>query len=402
VWRRYGEVAFATVFALAISLEAIPLAFLTWTIAARISGNDDGPGVATLLVGAVGASAMALVLLAAYALAYQHVSTRHERAAAERQRTWVARWLRVLDGTDPEPRGRLERPAIAALLSLRETIRGADSERVADLLARYGAVDGLERAARRGRIASRLDAISALSSARIPSALPTLLEAAADPNPAVGVAAARAAARTLARTDDLIDRDRAGNALVRAMEAGRLPYGVLEEVIALSEDAATSLIDAMLRAERPRPAALRAALDGIGRLKLLVYAEELAARLTDEHDEVRAAALRAVGRLGFLADTSHGVVIAALTDDVDYIRIHAAAAARFLPRPQAIALLRDRLGDRSWWVRRAAADAHVGLGQAGLAALGEAARVHPDRFARDMAAQALRDQVPALVKAVVG
>jgi HEAT repeat protein len=65
-------------------------------------------------------------------------------------------------------------------------------------------------------------------------------------------------------------------------------------------------------------------------------------------------------------------------------------------------VLSDRLGDRSWWVRRAAADALVALGPAGLAQLGRAARAHPDRFARDIAEQALRDHVPNLVQAVVG
>jgi HEAT repeat protein len=137
-------------------------------------------------------------------------------------------------------------------------------------------------------------------------------------------------------------------------------------------------------------------------LQLLVFAEEIIRFLADPDDEVRATALRAVGRLGFLPESSHGIVVTALTDDVDFIRIHATAAARFLPRPQALALLSERLGDRSWWVRRAAADTLVILGPAGLAALGRAARGHPDRFARDIAEQALRDHVPTLVNAVVG
>jgi HEAT repeat protein len=96
------------------------------------------------------------------------------------------------------------------------------------------------------------------------------------------------------------------------------------------------------------------------------------------------------------------VVIAALPDEVDCIRIPGAAAARLMPRPHALSLLSDRLGDRSWWVRRAAADALVSLGPAGLAQLGRVVHEHPDRFARDIAEQALRDQMPNLVRAVVG
>ena len=402
MWRRYGDVTFAVVFAVAISIEAVPLGFLTWTLAARAVGHSAGARLGSILLGAVGSTAVALVLLATYVLAYQHLSTRHERVRAERRREWVARWLRVLDGSEPAPIGTLRPESVEALLGLREALRGRDSTRVAELLERYGAVVMLERIAAHGRANRRLDAIVALSNARIPSSLPTLVAGIGDANRIISVAAARAAARTLARIEDLFDRDRGAAALGRALDEAELPFGIVEEVVVLSEEAATSLIQVLLLQERPRSAAVRAAVDGIGRLKLLVFAEEVVRFLRDPDDEVRAAALRAVSRLGFLPESSHGIVIAALTDDVDFIRIHATGAVRFLPRPQALSLLSDRLGDRSWWVRRAAADALVALGPAGLAELGRAARAHPDRFARDIAEQALRDHVPHLVQAVVG
>jgi HEAT repeat protein len=402
VWRRYGDVTFAAVFAVAISIEAVPLGFLTWTLAARVVGHSAGARLGSILLGAVGSTAAALVLLTTYVLAYQHVSTRHERVRAERRREWVARWLRVLDGSEAAPTGMLRPESVDALLGLREALRGRDSTRVAELLERYGAVVMLERTAGHGRANRRLDAIVALSNARISSSLPTLVAGIGDTNRIIGVAAARAAARTLARIDDLFDRDRGAAALARALDEAELPFGIVEEVVVLSEDAATSLIQVLLLQERPRSAVVRAAVDGIGRLKLLVFAEEVVRFLGDPDDEVRAAALRAVSRLGFLPESSHGIVIAALSDDIDFIRIHAAAAARLLPRAQALSFLSDRLGDRSWWVRRAAADALVALGPAGLAALGGAARAHPDRFARDIAEQALRDHVPHLVQAVVG
>ncbi len=401
MWRRYGDVTFAVIFSVAISLEAIPLAYLTWRLAAGIFGSSGGARIGGVLLGVVGSTAAALLLVTTYVLAYQHVSARHELARAQRRQEWVARWLGVLSGATVEPAGGLETEAVEALLALRETFRGSESARVAELLERHGAVVELERRTEHGSMSGRLDAIVALSNARIPSALMTLVNGVYDSNQLISIASARAAARTLARVNDLFDRDRAAAALARAIETQELPYGIVEEVVVLAEESATSLIAVLLQQDRPRAPTVRAALDGIGRLKLLIFAEEVVPFLTHADDEVRGAALRAVGRLGFLPEASHGVVIAALADDVDFIRIHATMAARLLPQMHALSLLNDRLGDRSWWVRRAAADALVGLGPAGLAQLGRAAREHADRFARDMAEQALRDQISDLVRAVV-
>lgn len=401
MWRRYGDVTFAVIFSVAISLEAIPLGYLTWRLAAGIFGSSGGARLGSVLLGAVGSTAAALLLVTTYVLAYQHVSARHELVRAQRRQQWVARWLGVLSGATAEPAGSLSSESVEALLALRETLRGSESARVAELLERHGAVVELERSAEHGSVSGRLDAIVALSNARIPSALTTLVNGVYDSNQLISVASARAAARTLARVDDLFDRDRGAAALARAMETKELPYGIVEEVVVLAEESATSLIAVLLQHDRPRAPTVRAAIDGIGRLKLLIFAEEVVPFLTHADDEVRGAALRAVSRLGFLPEASHGVVIAALTDEVDFIRIHATTAARLLPQTQALSLISDRLGDRSWWVRRAAADALVGLGPAGLAQLGRAAREHADRFARDMAEQALRDQISNLVRAVV-
>jgi HEAT repeat protein len=401
VWRRYGDITFAVIFSVAISLEAIPLGYLTWRLAAGIFGSSGGARLGSVLLGVVGSTAAALLLVTTYVLAYQHVSARHELVRAQRRQEWVARWLGVLSGSSAEPAGSLETEAVEALLALRETLRGSESARVAELLERHGAVVELERSAEHGSVSGRLDAIVALSNARIPSALMTLVNGVYDSNQLISVASARAAARTLARVDDLFDRDRGAAALARAMETQELPYGIVEEVVVLAEESATSLIAVLLQHDRPRAPTVRAAIDGIGRLKLLIFSEEVVPFLTHPDNEVRGAALRAVSRLGFLPEASHDVVIAALADDVDFIRIHATTASRLLPRTQALSFLSDRLGDRSWWVRRAAADALVGLGPAGLAQLGRAAREHADPFARDMAEQALRDQISNLVRAVV-
>jgi len=402
MWRRSGDVAFALVFALAIAIEAVPLGYLTWTLLGRIgSERTDGPLV-TILVGVVASATLALVIVMAYVLGYQLVSARLEAALVERRQTWVTRWLRVLDGSEPEPPAPLRREAIEALVGLREVLRGSQSDRVASLLESYGAAAAFKRAATAGRVPARLEAIEALASARVPSTLTALVRAVNDSQPVVRVAAARAAARTLATVEEPGARELGASALARALQRGHLPVGIVEEVLVLAEMAAAPIVSDLLLRDGVPSATLRAALDGVGRLQLLVFAEEVARFLTHPDAEVRAAALRATGRLGFLAETSRSAVIAALEAEEDFIRIHATSTARLLPRDQALVTLSERLGDRSWWVRRAAADAMASLGAPGLAELGRAARSHQDRFARDIAEQALRERVPALVQAVAG
>ncbi|HZD16815.1 MAG TPA: HEAT repeat domain-containing protein, partial [Actinomycetota bacterium] len=257
-----------------------------------------------------------------------------------------------------------------------------------------------ERRALSGSVPSRLEALDGLARSRIPSAMPTLIARIEDPERVIQVAAARAAARTLAMVEDPVAREETARALVGAVERARLPFGVLEEMLLLADDGAPSLVGGLLFREGAPAPSLRAALDAVARLQLLVFAEEVARFLSHPDPEVRAAALRAVARTGLLPPYARLSVLAALQDEVEFIRIHATSAARLLPSDQALETLWARLGDRSWWVRRSASEALASLGRAGLAQLGRAARSHPDRYARDMAAQALRDRVPDLVDAV--
>jgi len=400
MWRRFGDVAFAAVVAVVVTLEAVPLAFLTWTLLGRLVGASGGPPVGAVLLGAVTSLGVGLVMLTVYLLAYQYVSERRAAERAERRRAWVERWLRVLYGSAPEPAAAPGRDAVEALLDVRETLRGADAARVMALLARYGVGAELERRVLNGGTSSRLEALDALARSRIPEAMPTLIFAIGDPERVVQVAAVRAAARTLAAIEDPGERERLAERVVRALGRSRLPFGVREEVLLLADDAAPSLVGAVLGDEATSSSSLRAALDAVARLQLLVFADQVVGCLDHEDPEVRAAALRAAARTGLLPPHAHASVLAALEDPVEFIRIHATAAARLLPRERALVALWERLGDPSWWVRRQASESLAALGPAGLAELGRAAETHPDRYGRDMAAQALRDHVVELVEAV--
>jgi HEAT repeat protein len=308
----------------------------------------------------------------------------------------VGVWLDVLYLDREPPPPPLPNDAIAALLQVRETLKGVEGRRVAQIVYRYGLPQRFARSVRAPKISARLEAVEALAQARIPSALPDLISLIADPEPVVRVAAARAGVRTLAAVPPGRDRDVGAADLIQALETNHLPRGVVEEILLLGEDAAPQLVgELLLRLDVPI-ASLKAGLNAAGRLQLFTFTDELV-RFVDHADpEIRAAAFRAFRSIGYLPPEAEPAVIAALHDPVEFVRIHAARAARLLDAETALPILWNVLGDPSWWVRRAAARSLVNLGEAGRRELAIASAAHPDRYARDMASQVLRDAAASL------
>jgi HEAT repeat protein len=126
----------------------------------------------------------------------------------------------------------------------------------------------------------------------------------------------------------------------------------------------------------------------VGRLKLASLGEEVARFLQDPDPELRAAALRALWRLGFVPSGLEEVVLAHLQAPEEYLRLQATRLLPLLGKTLARRALWKALYDPSFYVRRAAAE---GLRELGLEALAEAARAHPDPYGRAMAQQVLRE-----------
>jgi HEAT repeat protein len=396
VWRRFGDETFSALVAVVVSVEAAGLLMLVFLLGGRATGLVGESRVrGTLLVSIVSVS-LGLIVLTLYLLAYQGISRRREVVRERGRERWVGHWLDVLYLDREPPAPPLPRDAVEALLEIRETMRGAEGHRVAEIVERYGLRERFARRARAPKVATRLEAIEALAQARIPGALPDLISLIADPEPVVRVAAARAGVRTLTSVPSGPDRDAGAARLVYALEANRLPRGVVEEILLLGEGAAPQLVGALLLRLDVPVASLKAGLNAAGRLRLFSFTDELV-RFVDHPDpEIRAAAFRALLKIGYLPDEAEPAVIAALEDPVEFVRIHAARVARLLDVETALPLLWNVLDDRSWWVRRAAARSLAGLGDDGRWQLGIASAAHPDRYARDMAAQALRDATPSL------
>jgi HEAT repeat protein len=113
----------------------------------------------------------------------------------------------------------------------------------------------------------------------------------------------------------------------------------------------------------------------------------IAARLSSPHLELRVTAARALGRLGM--EEAIPALLLALADESWPVRAMAAQALGRLSASPAIDALVRCVSDRSWWVRHHAAYALAAIGGEGHDALCELAAHADDRYAREMAREAL-------------
>ena len=408
MWRKYGDDLYASIILAVFSFEALVLGVLTWNFALRASRALGGGNLTAVLIASIAVTALSLVLVGGYVLAYHVLSNRRERGRHERLAAWTARWVAVLFGDEHLPGAPLPAEGVESLLDLREHLVGTEGERVESLVRRYGIGPAmLDRTAvieRRGlarilnsvrhrRLSTRLDALEALAKARLAQSVEPLLQLLDDREGSVRLMALRSLARSLARMPEGAARDRAILGFSEVVMTSDIPAGAVEEAVLLLEDAAPRVLGIMLAAgpgDRRAGLVARAA-DAVGRLKLLQLARDVAMHLTDAEPEVRAAALRALGRVGILPAGHEPSVVAALQDDVEFVRVQAAHTATLLPGRVAETQLWALLGDESWWVRKAAANALLRLGARGPRVLERAGRTHPDRYARHMAVQVLLD-----------
>lgn len=409
MWRRYGDDLYALLVLAIFSFEALTLGFLTWGFA-RSAARALGVGeLMAILVASVAVTAVALVTIGTYVIAYHVISTRRERNRRVRLEEWTARWVGVLfEGARP-PRGPLSPEGVETLLDLREHLTGSEGEQVEGLVRRYDIGPRLlERTSldhpgrgparligslRRHRLSGRLDALESLAKARLAQSVEPLLRLLDDREPAVRLMALRSLARSLARMPEGPRYDRAVLGMAEAVMTSPIPPGAVEEAMLLLEAAAPRVLGIVL-ATAPgdqRAGLVARAIDAVGRLKLLGLSEDVAAHVADPDPEVRAAALRALGRLGILPSSAAAGVAQAMGDAVEFVRVQACRTAMLLPAKVARPALWRGLGDESWWVRRAAAQAFLGLGVGGPDLLQRASRTHPDRYARQMALQVLLD-----------
>lgn len=377
MWRR-GERLYALLVFLVLLLEALALGQLVLVFSARLFSLLSLPLAHRTLLQALLLTGLSLALLSAYVLLYHAYTQAKEGRDRRAYEEWLGRFTRALWGEEPLPPPPWPRPALEALLHLKEMLQGEFAERLTSWLRQAGPPWGRVLRGRFYSRPARLEALEALAQARLPETLDLVLPYLKHPDPVLRLAAARAGAR--------IAQGEGVEALARALLGAGLPRGALLEALLLLEERAPSAVDLLLREGGGEER--WAALEALGRLKLHGLAERMVPFLGDPDPELRAAALRALWRLGFVPPGLEEVVLAHLQAPEEFLRLQAARLLPLLGRPLARKALWRALSDPSFYVRRAAAE---GLKELGLEVLAQAAREHPDPYGRAMAQQVLRE-----------
>lgn len=193
-----------------------------------------------------------------------------------------------------------------------------------------------------------------------------------------------AAARALARHRDL----RALQWLLEQPAAiTRQPIALLSGLLRAFGPRGRALLIAALERGLADPRMVCACVDALGMTRCRSARGSIEARLASPHLEVRVAAARALGRLGMPEATP--ALLPLLADDRWPVRAMTAQALGRLSASPAVDALADVVTDPSWWVRHHAAYALAAIGGDGHDALVTIAARSPDRYAREMAREAL-------------
>lgn len=189
-------------------------------------------------------------------------------------------------------------------------------------------------------------------------------------------------AQQLIRTLSSLNEPATLSVLARYLDAPVRLY--LDVFKRLEESTRLAELDAALRNETPNKALKHAAISYIGMSGLIAFLPRIEEELKMEEGELRIQALKAIFHLQYLTDPD--ILLPFLQSSSWPERMYASRIAGKLQLSRFKELLSTLLGDPVWWVRYSAAEALVQFsdGDILLAHLSDA---HPDRFARDMAAQ---------------
>jgi HEAT repeat protein len=284
---------------------------------------------------------------------------------------------------DLGPRVAEDQAFLDALIDIRTSVIGPESDELATFVGRFGVMEGYARRLR-GRlfVTRRLRAAVALAEVADDSFAPVLMDHLGDREPEIRIQAARGLARMhwTPAIDAIVDRFSVENPWVRSR---------FEDTLLSFGSKATWPLIAYIRVnhrfESPGSAAAIRTLANLGDRDAVTPLIDILGRASDI--EIKLAAIETLGVLGVpLAFESLEKMF---TAEDWRLRAKAATALAKVGDPRSLPALSSGLIDSNWWVRRNAAQ---GLSKypEGIRRLHAAIR-SADPFARDAAAEALAD-----------
>lgn len=318
---------------------------------------------------AVALCAAALLWMAGLILLRLRHARRTARRRADRSRVEAA-LVGILQGAGAaegalRPYAGRARLMAETLLEFMGLVRGADRERVLEVLAGLGVPATLRARLRRGSLAGRMASAEALSVFPSPETEAALDAAASEGAPA---AFRLAALRSLDQLGEGVPLRR----LLAELEAGRLrPTPVVGELVRSIVARRPQAAVRELRAGAAHEAVQAMLVEGLGASGDYGALGPLLEVATAPSAEVRAAVQAALGRL--MHPAAAGAVAAGLEDPAPQVRAAAAQAAGDARFMGLAAALEARLADPAWRVRHLAAAALVRLGEEGRERLRRAA-----------------------------
>lgn len=391
MFRRYGEHLILSLTFSVFVLECLALVYLTWRFVQRFSGWIGFEGlmrslIAVTVLTAIFISLFMLVIITLHAL------IRIREAVLQRQ---IGFWIQQLSRnllTSRRCPPNLPFAGQLALLSLRESLAGEESELALNWIREQGLSRSLIRRIRSNSSQTvKLNALEHVAKARLSEAIPELLGLLQDRSANIRIHAAWALGRCIADLDSKSNWPVPASEVSKILGEADLPAGILEECLVLMQSNAEDVIAGLL-GPHSSILVLRSSINAAGLLSLIDLMAHIGKLMIHPEPEVQSASIRFCNRVGVLPRGAEKVLEQYLKSPLEYLRIQSVRALAMVDPQKASGLLQESIADSSWWVRRAAAECLEQLGPVGYKTLQYCAHFHPDSFARQTCLQLLLDR----------
>jgi hypothetical protein len=327
------------------------------------------------------------VILVIYTLMFVVITDRADARRQRQQNEWMTIWLQLLNSPDPDEtlNQRVTPVAMEALLELKRVLRGTEEGQLDQWIQELNMESyWLRRLRRFYSVTTRIQALEVLAQIGTPASYTQIARQYDAFVPEIRAAAFRTGI-TLVERLPANEHNSAIRELVNVLLERNTPIYVIEDVCIAAGVVRPRLIEVLLHHRYRTDGIIRLALIMIGDYQILDQFVNVPRYLLHYNPKVRAAALRAIARIGFVPPGTMDLVLWRTQDTETIVRMQSIMALRLFPLEKVKERLLDLLLDSSWEVRFAAGEALLQYGEPGLELLRETATHHPQELARTLA-----------------